>query len=266
MIKNAVHHFDMDKYDSSTVIGEFSGRDSVAAIMKAFESDDINYILPIATFAGTEYGDYDVIYENYTKLQEVIKKEYGNKKTLYKLIEYNREDVWAIMNGRYTTEIIDRFKFYNPCIGCHLYFHLTKLPFANKLSKRIISGERESHDGKIKVNQLHVSLEVYKHILKELGFELLMPLQYTEEGKDVEELLKWDWAEGGEHPKCVLSGNYRDLSNKAKYDETYMKSYFEKYLSPLGNIIGKYFLEDATMDATTDAPMDEIKEEVKKLL
>jgi len=53
MIKNALHVFDETKYHPSTVVGEFSGRDSVAAIMKAFESEDIKYILPVASFAGS---------------------------------------------------------------------------------------------------------------------------------------------------------------------------------------------------------------------
>lgn len=244
MIINAVNHFDENKYDPSTVIGEFSGRDSVAAIMKALQRDDINFILPIATFSGTEYGDYDVIYENYLKLKEVIEKEYGSTKTLYPLIEYNREDLWSLVNGRYITELVDKFNFYNPCIGCHLYFHLTKIPFAKNLSKKIISGERESHAGKIKVNQLHVSLEFYKETLSELGYELLMPIQYVTDNKEIENLIKWDWEEGKDHPKCVLSGNYRDSSGKAKFDEDDMKAYFENYLGPVGSLIGKHLLDE----------------------
>lgn len=44
-----------------TVIGEFAGRDSVAAILKALEDDSITNILPIATFAPTEYGDFEIL-------------------------------------------------------------------------------------------------------------------------------------------------------------------------------------------------------------
>ncbi len=63
MIENAIKEFDPKNYNKKTVIGEFSGRDSVAAILKAFEDEDIDYILPVATFAGTEYGDFNVIYK-----------------------------------------------------------------------------------------------------------------------------------------------------------------------------------------------------------
>jgi hypothetical protein len=37
-------------------VGEFSGRDSAAAIIKGMESDDINVVLPIVAFTGTDYG------------------------------------------------------------------------------------------------------------------------------------------------------------------------------------------------------------------
>ena len=127
MIDNAITNFDKLNYDSSTVIGEFSGRDSVAAIIKAFKREDINFILPIATFAGTEYGNYNSIYENYLQLKKRISDLYGNTKTLYPLLEYNREDIWSIINGRTMTILSNKYGFYSHCIGCHMYFHLTTI-------------------------------------------------------------------------------------------------------------------------------------------
>ena len=41
-----------------TVVGEFAGRDSVAAIIKALEDDSIDKVLPVASFSPTEYGDF----------------------------------------------------------------------------------------------------------------------------------------------------------------------------------------------------------------
>ena len=161
----------LDDYHKETVIGEFSGRDSVAAILKAYE-DGVDYILPIATFAGTEYGNFETIIDNYNKLKKRVESLYGDQKKLYALLEYNDEKLWHLLNGRFASVLQSKFNFYNPCIGCHLYFHVTKLKYAKGLSGRIISGERESHDGRIKVNQLHETLEAYKSVLNSLGYEL----------------------------------------------------------------------------------------------
>jgi hypothetical protein len=242
MITKALNDIDMNQLDKSTVIGEFSGRDSVAAIMKAYEFDDVTHILPVATFAGTEYGDFDVIYENYEKLIEEVSKRYGDKKVLYPLVEYNDEKLWHLLNGRFTTLLIEKFGFYNPCIGCHLYFHLTKLKFAKGLSKRIISGERSSHDGRVKVNQLDETLSSYRNVLTRLGYELLMPIQYLESGEEIVSLIGWHWEEGKAHPKCVLSGNYRDVFGKAVYDEKALSEFLLEYIEGIGYLAGRYVL------------------------
>lgn len=239
-----------EDYHKNTVIGEFSGRDSVAAILKAYE-DGIDYILPIATFAGTEYGDFDSIVENYTKLKNRVNFLYGNQKKLYPILEYNDEKLWHLLNGRFVSVLQSNYNFYNPCIGCHLYFHVTKLKYAKKLSKRIITGERESHDGKLKVNQLHETLEVYKSVLKSLGFELLMPLQDVLKGEEVTQLIGWDWSEGKDHPKCVLSGNYRDINGKAIFDSEELNIFLEQYIKPIGVTAGRYVLGEITFEALT---------------
>lgn len=252
MIEQAKKEFDETLYHKETVIGEFSGRDSVAAILKAFESDDVNYILPVATLAATEYGDFNILYENYEKTLIYVKEHFKGKKVLYPLYEYNRPDLWHLLNGRNMAIVAEKFGFTSPCIGCHLYFHLTKIPFAKHFSKRIISGERDSHDGKLKVNQLNISLESYKSVLKDLGFELLMPLQHEASGQAIQDLIGWDWAEGADHPKCVLSGNYRDIHNKAIYKEDKLTLYLEQFLKPAGYLIGQYLLEKISLDDVKD--------------
>lgn len=255
MITKAIKTFNASDYDPSTVIGEFSGRDSVAAIMKVLEDPEIKYILPIATFAGTEYGDFDELYENYEKMLGIVQSRFGDEKTIYPLLEYSNSDIWSLMNGRLVALNTDKFGYMTPCIGCHLYFHLTKLPFALALSGRIISGERASHDGRIKVNQLDVCLDSYQKVIQECGGTLLMPIRHTSEGDKVEALIGWDWEEGKDHPKCVLSGNYRDANGKAIFDLEKLEKYLEEGLVPLGILIGKHL-------HSADVDMDALKREV----
>lgn len=244
--------FDEAIFHKDTVIGEFSGRDSVAAILKAFEREDVNYILPVASFAATEYGDFNILYDNYEKTLAYVNDHFKGKKVLYPLYEYNRPDLWHLLNGRNMAILAEKYGFTSPCIGCHLYFHLTKIPFAQYFSKRIISGERDSHDGKLKVNQLNISLETYKAVLKDLGFELLMPLQHESSGQAVQDLIGWDWAEGADHPKCVLSGNYRDIHNKAIYKEDQLNLYLDNFLKPSGRLIGQYLIGNLSLEEVKD--------------
>jgi len=255
MLNLKIEKFISDNYNKTTVIGEFSGRDSVAAILKAYE-EGVDYILPIATFAGTEYGNFNSIIENYRKLKVRVESLYGNQKILYPLIEYNDEKLWHLLNGRFASVLQSRYKFYNPCIGCHLYFHVTKLKYAKDLSKRIISGERESHDGKLKVNQLHETLEAYKTVVKSLGYELFMPLQEVFEGEEVSRLIGWDWAEGKDHPKCVLSGNYRDIGGKSIYNSDELNSFLEQYIKIIGISAGQYVLGEITFETLTQKIKD----------
>lgn len=258
MITKALQSFNPKNYDPRTVIGEFSGRDSVAAIMKAFESDDINYVLPVASFAGSEYGDFDEIYRNFESVQKVVKDRYGKTKVLYPLLEYNREDLWHLMNGRFLAKVTKKFGFVTPCIGCHLYFHLIKLNFAKNLSNRVISGERESHDGRIKLNQHSLSLDAYINVMKYFDVELLMPIRRVGDGKIIEDLIGFSWVEGKGHPKCVLSGNYRDVNGKAIIDLKQLQNYLENYLVILGQMVGEYILDH-------DEDMDELREKIQRI-
>lgn len=259
MIQKAIHEFNQDNYNKKTIIGEFSGRDSVAAILKALENDEVNYILPVATFAGSEYGDYNEIYENYLKLNERVKEIYGYGKVIYPLLEYNREDLWHLMNGRVMAKINQQYDFISPCIACHLYFHLTKLKFAKALSGKIITGERESHDGKIKVNQHRLALDAYQEVINHFDVDLISPLRHVKDGSTIEQLIGFQWQEGKNHPQCVLSGNYRDTNGQAMFNEDLLETYLDNYLKKVGLLVGNYILND-------QLTKEQLKDEVLKLI
>ncbi len=227
-----------------TVIGEFAGRDSVAAILKAMEDDSINNILPVTSFAPTEYGNFEILESNYEKMIERTNKQYGKKKTIYPLIYYNNFHLWSVINGRFVDTLIKEYNFYTPCIGCHAYFHLLRLPIALKLSKRIIAGERESHDGRIKINQIAESLDGYVKIIKALGVELLMPIRYIEDGDEIERIIGWNWKEGKDHQTCAYSKNYVGPEGQVTYNKDRVKKYIDQYLYPVCLTLGQLLIQE----------------------
>lgn len=241
------HEAIMDKISQlkdQVAVGEFAGRDSAAAIIKAMEDPFITQVLPIATQAPTEYGDFSLLHENCEATRQRLQKLHGNTKTLEDLMHYSHPDLWSALNGRFMKSLQQKYGFISPCIGCHAYFHLVRIPFALKLGKVIISGERESHDGRLKVNQLAPCLDSYQRITGAFGVKLLMPLRHMNKGEDVENLLGWDWPEGGGQPVCALSGNYRNPLGDVAYEADALHSFLEDFLYPVAVELGEKLINN----------------------
>jgi hypothetical protein len=98
-------------------VGEFSGRDSAAAIIKGMESDDINVVLPIVAFTGTDYGDVNIFYKNWKLLNKRINQLYEDK-TLLPLHFIFEPKLWNALNGRFAVMVSKKYNYYTPCIGC----------------------------------------------------------------------------------------------------------------------------------------------------
>lgn len=236
---------------SQVVIGEFAGRDSAAAIIKAMEDKDIDHVLPMATFAPTEYGDFNTLKANVKSTQNRAAEIHGNTKTVDELVYYSHPDLWSVLNGRFAYELRKKYGFFSPCIGCHAYFHLVRIPFALQLGKKIISGERENHDGRIKINQLGPCLDIYQKITAYFGVQLLMPLRNIQQGKEVVDLLGWDWEEGGSQPVCALSGNDRDAKGQVHYDPDALTHFLNEFLYPVAIDLGELLIEKPGTDRET---------------
>jgi hypothetical protein len=229
---------------NDVVIGEFAGRDSVAAIIKALEDESINRILPVVSFSPTEYGDFKSLESNYSMMVDRIRDLYGSKKVIFPLIYHSNFDLWSVINGRFVDKIIRKFGFYSPCIGCHAYLHLIRAVIAAKLGKKVICGERESHDGRVKINQLPDSIDTYIKIARHFDVGLLTPLRHMEDGTEVEDLIGWNWEEGKDHQSCSFSGNYSDIKGNVTYDENKIKAYLDNYIYPVCIILGELIIQN----------------------
>jgi hypothetical protein len=163
----------MDSFSGKEVaIAELAGRDSIGAAIKALEEKEIEALVPVYTYTGTEYGTFDYL----ERAVEWLKKRLGSER-VRDLILVGSPKFWHALNGRWVKELVTRYGFYTPCIGCHVYLHASRIPLAKALGvKRVVAGEREFHDGVQKINQISTAISAYRFLLSRFDVILLTPL------------------------------------------------------------------------------------------
>ncbi len=211
-------------------VGEFSGRDSVAAIIKAME-EGVDVVLPVVGFTGTDYGNLDIFYKNWETTNKRI-KEIDNDKILLPLHFMFEPELWRALNGRWIVLLIKKFNYYTPCIGCHAYLRILRIPLAKHLGNKIISGERVYHNGDFKIDQIEEVLNVYSKICKDFGVELTLPIKYIREGRKIKEIIGEEWEQGKKQFSCVFSGNYRDKDGKVIFDKESILKLLNEFVYP----------------------------------
>lgn len=209
----------------NSAIAEIAGRDSIAAVIHACEIRELSAVIPTIAYTGTEYGDWSIPFEKTKFLRDRLK---GKGIKVYKPVLLGSPRFWWKLCGRYSVEFSKKYGFYSHCVGCHLYLHAIRIPLAKMLkSDIVIGGERESHDGRLKVNQIGVALDTYISFMKKFDIELFLPLRFIRSGKEIEEIIGSHWDEGKEQLECVLSKNYLNAKGEALIYEEKVKRFLE---------------------------------------
>lgn len=208
-------------------LAEIAGRDSIAAIILACQERKFKAIVPTIAYTGTEYGNWEITFKALKILKNRLK---SLRVKVFKPIFLGSPVLWWQLCGRYALELFKKYQFYSPCINCHLYLHTIRIPLAKKLgSKIIIGGERELHDGKIKINQIKEALDIYVNFLKKFNLELYLPLRLISSGKEIENIIGVSWDEGKEQMECVLSKNYLDSKGNPIIEKENIKKILEEF-------------------------------------
>ncbi len=210
-------------------VAEIAGRDSIAAIVATARGHDIEAVVPTSVVTGTEYGDPEAPERAMAHALSLLPEvEFAP------LVRVGDPRMWAALNGRYSRVIGDRFGLYSPCMACHLYMHLSRVPLARALGGApVIAGERESHDGRIKLSQTTLGIDISVEALAATGIELLLPLRHAS-GTEVGALVGDAWSAEGGQLECVHSGNYENLDGSVSYDRDAYVAYAESFLRPAG--------------------------------
>jgi hypothetical protein len=211
----------------NVAIAEIAGRDSIAAIVRACELRPIKAIVPTLAYTGTEYGNWEIPFKKVMIVKKRLKQE--NIK-VFDPIVLGSPRFWWMLCGRYSTHLGKQFNSYSHCVGCHLYFHAIRVPLAKILQvKLVIGGERESHDGRIKINQIKVVLDAYQSFFNKFAIELFLPLRNIKSGKEIETIIGETWNEGEQQIYCVLSKNYLGADGTISVNEEAIVRYLTEF-------------------------------------
>lgn len=214
-------------------VAEIAGRDSIAALIAVARSGAIDAAVPTAVYTGTEFGDWSVLFETTEKLRERLST--ADVRLVGDLQLLGSPQLWAALNGRPMRRLTDEFGFCTPCVGCHLYLHLMRVPLAWALgAKAIVSGERESHDGRIKINQTAAALDAYISVIEAAGLGLILPIRSVADGTEVEALTGDGWAEGDRQLDCVLSKNYLRSDGTVSVEGAALHEFLQQFVVPSG--------------------------------
>jgi len=220
---------------------EMAGRDSVAAAVKAVQDEGFTELLPTYVYTGTEQGAWSTVLDAVHRLSHRLPGV-----GIHPLLVLGSPRFWQALNGRFLSGLIHHLGFFSPCIGCHLYLHSVRLPLAVSLGRiPIIAGERESHDGAIKVNQIREALIRYEALAGEFGVRLLFPLRHISEGRHIRDILGVEWEEGKKQLGCVLSGNYRYPDGSVRLTGEEVNRYLEAFACPVSREIIRTYVKGA---------------------
>ena len=212
------------------VIAAIAGRDSVAATVAACREEGFSAVLPTVVLTGTEYGDPDAPLAAVGLLRELL---HGEADVLDPT-RFGSPALWAALNGRFAAEIAERYGLGSPCLACHLYVHLMRVPLSWALgSVPVVTGERDTHDGRLKLSQTSASIDAETRVLAHAGVELLAPVRERPTA-EIDVLVGGRWTGQDDGWACVHVDNYVRLDGSIRLDTERYLRYVGEFLEPCG--------------------------------
>ena len=227
------------------VIAEIAGRDSLAAAVLAVRERGFTTVLPTTVATATEFGDEHAPEIAVGVLAELV----GPGVEVLPPLRLGSPRLWAALNGRFASVIAERYHLFSPCLACHLYMHLARVPLARAIGGApVIAGEREAHGSRVKLSQTSLGIDACIRVLSRAGVELLEPIRRVSAADEIAEIVGADWPAGDRQLCCVHSGNYAGLDGSVSYDELAYARYVHGFMEPAGSAIAEAWRETAEPD------------------
>ncbi|MCX8103509.1 MAG: hypothetical protein N3E42_03595 [Candidatus Bipolaricaulota bacterium] len=234
---------------------EIAGRDSIAAAITALQERPLDALLPTLAYHGAQYGSL----ESVEFALDLLARKVGRARVC-DLAIIGSPKFWQALTVRFADLLTERFGFYTPYVACHLYIHAIRVPLAKYLNCRvIISGERESHNGAIKLNQTPAVLDRYAQLTAHFGVELWQPLRKVQSGAEIEKILGEPWPAGQRQLHCMLSGNYKnpdgsvDFGPGRRFSDEKSAQFLDEYALPLAKICLEKIVRGKPIDYEAEA-------------
>ncbi|TXH77218.1 MAG: hypothetical protein E6Q88_01740 [Lysobacteraceae bacterium] len=236
----AIHKKTFDAFLKSgkVIAAAIAGKDSMAAIANKIDSGQCELVVPIIVVVPTETGQEHKRLDTLANLRKALK----NKDCLTPAIVLHDDGgIWREVNqdfSEYSDTIIPA-----PCVGCHFYLHLIRSMIAAKLGiKRVISGDREKHGQKIKLNQTKGVLDsLISKSKTKYGIELELPLRGIQDDQEIWRILR-NFNLTGENIQdttCLFSGKGLIVDNDARI--THANNYLERVVSAHYDVATKIY-------------------------
>jgi hypothetical protein len=219
------------------LLADFAGRDSIAACMQILKDEEIDTVIPVGDIVPSRYGDTDSYSQNWDALAQLIKKKNLNI-DLKPWFIVDGQDFWKTLNERYVKQIMTKYGWFTPCIGCHFHFYAMRSVLVEILGNDNIilaSGEKRLHkNGKRKANQTDAAVKAYGKFSLEQGVDHRFPIHDFESEEQIGSLIGKEWEEGASQMSCIHSGNDRDDDGQLKYTDEQISEVMTEYILPMG--------------------------------
>jgi hypothetical protein len=226
-------------------VAEIAGRDSIAAAVSAVREHGFSALLPVWAATGTTWGDEHAPDRAVAHLARLL----GTEVEVFPLLGVGSPTLWAALNGRFASVIADRYHLRSPCLACHLYVHLARVPLARAIGGvPVIAGEREAHGSRLKLSQTALGIDACTRVLARAGVALLEPLRHVRDSDTIVEIVGADWPADSRQICCVHAGNYLGLDGSLSYDELAYARWVHGFLEPVGSAIVEAWRDTAEPD------------------
>jgi hypothetical protein len=222
------YHLPQDIPQSNFFIADIAGKDSIAALIRVLDENLSAVIIPSVIDLACEYGDKNQYYKVLSNLNDKFNKE--RRRILPGIISY-ANDFWSALAGGYVQEPIKLYGFYSPCIACHLVMHIIRIKIATYLGlQNVISGERELHANKEKINQLAFVIDFYNSLYAAMGVKHHLPLRYVIDNDEINKVIDINDVIYNQL-NCLFTGNYYQKGTSVfAMDIGCVREYLDSYL------------------------------------
>ena len=220
------------------LLTDFAGRDSIAACMQILKDEEIDTVIPVGDIVPSRYGDTESYSQNWNTLAQLINNNHSGI-DLKPWFIVDGQDFWETLNQRYVEQIMGKFGWFTPCLGCHFHFYAMRSVLVEILGHDntiLASGEKRLHkNGKRKANQTDAAVKAYGKFSLERGIDHRFPIHNFETEEQIGSLIGSEWNEGGSQMSCIHSGNDQDHKGRLKFTDEQISEMMTEYILPMGN-------------------------------